>query len=184
MAVVNGVGILWLVSRATGLVAFALLTAALVAGAVATGPTASRRWPRWARQLLHRDLALLAVGVLAVHISSVVLDGYVPIGWLSVVVPFTAGYRPLAVTAGTLAFDTILVVVGTSLLRARLGYRAWRVVHWLVFLAWPLAALHFLGVGTDFASWWGRAIAVVGVLCVAAALVIRRPAVALAGSPR
>jgi methionine sulfoxide reductase heme-binding subunit len=180
------VGVLWLVSRASGLVAFALLTSALVAGALATLPEREpggggvRRLPRWARQTLHRDLALLAVGALVVHVSSVVLDGYVDIGWISVVSPFTAGYHPLSVAAGAVALDAVLLVVATSMLRVRLGYRSWQAVHWLVFAAWPLAALHYLGVGTDAGTPWGLAVAGVAAAAVVAAVAARL----LAGRPR
>jgi sulfoxide reductase heme-binding subunit YedZ len=170
------VGLLWLVSRASGLVAFALLTATLVAGALAARPDRTREgraWPRWARQTLHRDLALLAIGTLGVHVSSVVLDGYVDVGWISAVVPFTAGYHPLSVAAGALALDAVLLVVATSLLRVRLGYRSWRAVHWLVFAAWPLAALHYLGVGTDAGTRWGLAAVGVATAAVVAAVAAR-----------
>ena len=170
------VGVLWLVSRAAGLVALVLLTATLVAGTRATVPTVpdpDQGWPRWARQLLHRDLALLSIGALAVHVLSVVLDGYVDIGWAAAVVPLASGYRPVAVAAGTLALDAILVVVATSLLRVRLGFRAWRAVHWIVYAAWPLAVLHYLFTGTDARTWWGVVLAVAAVGAVGAAVAVR-----------
>ena len=177
------VGIHWLVSRAAGIVALVLLTAALVAGTLATAPTRSRAWPRWAWQALHRDLALLAVGALAVHVTAVVLDGYVDIGWVAAVVPLTSGYRPVEVAIGTLALDAILVVVATSLLRVRLGFRSWRAVHWTVYAAWPLAVLHYLLTGTDARTWWGVTLALASIGAVAAAVTARvtaRPAAALA----
>ena len=170
------VGMLWLVSRAAGLVALVLLTATLVAGTLATAPTKpapARSWPRWARQLLHRDLALLSIGALAVHVLSVVLDGYVDIGWAAAAVPLASGYRPVAVAAGTLALDAVLVVVATSLLRVRLGFRAWRAVHWTVYAAWPLAVLHYLFTGTDARTWWGVVLAVAAVGAVGAAVAVR-----------
>lgn len=174
----NGVGALWLVSRASGLVSFLLLTAALVLGALAARPGGIG--PRWARQTLHRDLALLAVGALAVHVLSVVLDSYVDIGWAAVLVPLASGYQPWAVAAGTLALDAILLVVVTSLLRVRLGRRTWRAVHWLVALAWPMAALHYLAVGTDAGTLWGRLLAVAATLAVLVAVGARM----LTPSPR
>jgi DMSO/TMAO reductase YedYZ heme-binding membrane subunit len=176
------VGVLWLVSRAAGLVALVLLTATLVAGTLATAPTRSRAWPRWARQTLHRNLALLAVGALAVHVLSVILDSYVDIGWAAAVVPLASGYKPVAVAAGTLALDTILVVVATSLLRVRLGFRSWRAVHWTVYGAWPLAVLHYLVTGTDARAWWGVTLAVVAIGVVGAAVAVRVTA-ARAGAP-
>jgi sulfoxide reductase heme-binding subunit YedZ len=33
-------------------------------------------------------------------------------------------------------------VIVTSLLRARLGRRTWRAVHWLAYASWPVAVVH------------------------------------------
>ncbi len=40
----------------------------------------------------------------------------------------------------------------TSLLRQRIGFRVWRVVHWAAYACWPLAMLHTLGTGSDVRS--------------------------------
>jgi sulfoxide reductase heme-binding subunit YedZ len=167
------VGALWLVSRAAGIIALVLLTATLVLGTLATAPTRSASWPRWARQVLHRDLALLSIGTLLVHVASVVLDNYVDIRWYAAAVPFTSSYQPLWVGLGTLAFDLILVVIATSLLRVRLGFRSWRAVHWLVYAAWPVAVLHYLMTGTDAGAPWGVALSVVAIGAVAGAVGLR-----------
>lgn len=167
------VGVLWLVSRAAGVLSLVLMTAALVAGTVATAPTRSRSWPRWARQALHRDLALLSVGMLVIHVAAVVVDSYVDVGWQAALVPFTSGYRTLAVGLGTIALDLVLVVVVTSLLRVRLGFRAWRAVHWLVYAAWPFAVLHYLLAGTDAGSPWGVALSVLSIGAVGTAVTLR-----------
>jgi len=173
------VGVLWLVSRAAGIVALVLLTATVVLGTVATAPTRSATWPRWARQVLHRDLALLSLGALAVHVGAVVLDDYVDIRWFAALVPFTSAYRPAWVGLGALAFDLLLVVIVTSLLRVRLGVGTWRTVHWLTYAAWPVAVLHYLTTGTDAGAPWGVALAVlaVGAVVVAVAVRLRRASV-------
>ena len=80
------------------------------------------------------------------------------------VVPFTATYRPLWVGLGTLALDLVAAVVVTSLLRHRLGARAWRLVHWSAYAAWPAALLHGLRAGTDAGAAWFLAVS----LCCAA----------------
>ena len=54
----------------------------------------------------------------------------------------------------TVAFDLLLAVLVTSLLRARLGYRSWRSVHWLAYACWPVALWHGLGTGTDSRLTW------------------------------
>ena len=167
------VGVLWLVSRAAGIVALVLLTATVVLGTVSTAPTRSATWPRWARQALHRDLALLSIAALAVHVGAVVLDDFVDIRWYVPLVPFVSAYRPVWVGLGTVAFDLLLVVIATSLLRVRLGVRTWRAVHWLTYAAWPVAVLHYLTTGTDAGAPWGVALAVLAVGAVAAAVGVR-----------
>jgi sulfoxide reductase heme-binding subunit YedZ len=167
------VGALWPVSRSAGIVALVLLTATVVLGTVSTVPARSAIWPRWARQAVHRDLALLALGTLLVHIGAVVLDGYVDVRWYAALVPFASAYQPLWVGLGTLAFDLVLVVVATSLLRVRLGFRSWRAVHWLTYAAWPIAVLHYLTTGTDAGAPWGVALAVLALGAVAVAVGIR-----------
>ena len=176
------VGVLWLVSRAAGIVALVLLTTTVVLGTVSTAPTRSASWPRWARQALHRDLALLSIGALAVHIGAVVLDNYVNVRWYVALVPFVSAYRPAWVGLGTVAFDLVLVVIATSLLRVRLGVRTWRAVHWLTYAAWPVAVLHYLTTGTDARAPWGVALAMLAIGAVGLAVAVRlRTAAELAG---
>jgi methionine sulfoxide reductase heme-binding subunit len=67
----------------------------------------------------------------------------------------------------------------TSLIRRRLGYRAWRAVHWLAYLAWPAAFAHALTAGNDLRIWWAALVlwgcaAAVGT-AVIARLLARRP---------
>jgi len=107
---------------------------------------------------LHRTLALFAVAFLALHVVTAILDPYVAIGWWATVVPFVSHYRPLALGLGTLAVDLGAAVMLTSLARRRLGYGLWRAVHWLAYLAWPVAFVHALTAGGDMHLWWVAAI--------------------------
>lgn len=143
---------LWYTTRATGIIAFVLMTLSFALGIAATRRAlASRAWPRFATQQLHRNLALVGVVALLVHIVTTVADSFVHVGWLAFVVPGLSSYRTAWVALGTITFDIVLVVVITSLLRHHLSARLWRAVHYLVYLAWPLAFLHFLKTGTDAA---------------------------------
>ena len=81
-----------------------------------------------------------------------VSDGYVPIGFVDVFIPFLSPYRPFYVGLGALTFDLLLAVLVTSALRHRIGYASWRFVHWLAYLCWPIALFHALGTGTDAAA--------------------------------
>lgn len=143
---------LWYATRSTAIVAFVLLTVSMFLGIAATQRSiATRQWPRFATQDLHRNVSLLALGFILAHVVTTLLDTFVYVGWWSMVVPGTSPYRRLWVSLGTIAFDVVLVVIATSLVRHRLSLRLWRVVHWSVYAVWPLAFVHFLETGTDAA---------------------------------
>ncbi len=150
----SGSQALWFVSRGSGLVLLLLVSVVMVLGVATRMGSAPRRWPRFAVSELHRTLALFAVAFLGLHIATAILDPYVSIGWAATVLPFTSGYRTLAIGLGTLAVDIGGAVLLTSLARGRLGYRAWRAVHWLAYLAWPVAFVHSLTAGNDLRIWW------------------------------
>ncbi|MGC1185683.1 MAG: ferric reductase-like transmembrane domain-containing protein [Candidatus Dormiibacterota bacterium] len=159
---------LWYLTRGSGLVLLVLLSACLVLGILGSGGWSSARAPRFVTSGLHRNLALLTVALLVVHVLTAELDPYAPLGWLAVALPFFTPYRALWMGLGTLSTDLVVAVIITSLLRARLGYRAWRAVHWLAYLSWPVALLHSLGTGTDTRVAWVLAIEI---LCLAVVMV-------------
>jgi DMSO/TMAO reductase YedYZ heme-binding membrane subunit len=170
---------LWYVMRGSGLVALALLTLTMVAGVVNVRRFATPRWPRVVTALLHRNVALLAVTFLAVHVATAALDSFVSVGWLAAVVPFTSAWDRFWVGLGTAAVDLMIALVVSSLLRARMTHRAWRAVHWLAYAAWPLAMVHGFAAGTDSGTTWARAVYVASLVAVGAAIgwrVRRRPA--------
>ena len=161
--------LLWYHNRATGTVVMVLLTIVVVAGILATFGRAGRGVPRFLTQSFHRQISVLAVGMLAAHVASAVLDTFVDIRWWQAVVPFGGSYRPVWLGLGALALDVIAIVVATSLVRTRLGHRRWRAVHLLAYLAWAAAVAHGVGIGTDSPSEWSRALTVG---CVAAVMIV------------
>jgi sulfoxide reductase heme-binding subunit YedZ len=160
---------LWYFSRGTGAAALILLTAALALGVADVARWRSTRWPRFVVDALHGTLALAALALVAVHVVTSVLDPFAPLRLADAVVPFAARYRPLWVGLGAVASDLLLVLAITSLLRRRIGPRAWRAVHWAAYACWPLAVAHGLGTGSDIRSHWMLAVtlACVGVAAVA-----------------
>jgi sulfoxide reductase heme-binding subunit YedZ len=161
----------WFLTRASALVAFVLLTATLLAGLVSVRRTAGV--PRFVSQAVHRNVTLLALGFVVMHVATTVLDGYVPIGWAAAVLPFTSGYRTPWVAAGTVAFDLAILLTVTSLARARVGLRLWRGIHWLAYALWPLTLVHYLGAGTDARVAWGRWLAIAAAVAVPGAVAVR-----------
>jgi sulfoxide reductase heme-binding subunit YedZ len=169
-AAVHGSNWYWYFGRATGLIALVLLTATIVLGVLGPLRIFSRRWPRFAIRTLHRDLALLSMLVIAIHIVTTVLDGYVHIPLSAAVLPFGSSYRPVWMALGAVAFDLLLAIVLTSLLRRQFGDRVWRLTHWFTYVSWPIAVAHGLGSGTDSTSAWALALTLgcCGVVALAA----------------
>ena len=120
----------WYTTRGAGIVALLLLTASLVLGIVDLSRWRSERWPRFLLDGAHRTVSLLALAVVAIHVVTTLLDGYTQIGIRDAFVPFLTSYRPIWVGLGALAFDLLIAVALTSVLRQRLGHRTWRAVHW------------------------------------------------------
>lgn len=149
---------LWFISRGSGLVLLVLCTAVVVLGTATRLGWAPPRWPRFVAAELHRSLALFAVALLGLHVVTAVADPYVSIGWAATAIPFLSPYRTAAIGLGTLAVDLGGAVLLTSLVRHRLGLRAWRAVHWLAYLAWPTAFGHALSAGGDLRIGWVSAV--------------------------
>ena len=164
---------LWFLSRGSGLVLLALFSAVVVLGVATRTGSAPGRWPRFAVAELHRTLSLFAVALLMLHVVTAILDPFVAIGWAATLLPFASPYRTLAIGLGTLAVDLGGAVLLTSLLRQRLGQRAWRAVHWLAYLAWPAAFVHSLTAGNDLGVWWVALVEVASAAAVATAVLAR-----------
>jgi len=165
--------ILWFVSRACGLVSLLLLTGTVVLGCAHATRESTGGWQRFTLHALHRNLSLLALVFLTIHIGSAIIDGYVPLQWVDAVVPFVSDYHPVWIGLGAIAVDLLIAVIVTSLLRARLSQRVWRTVHVASYALWPIAMIHGLGIGgSDSRLTW--VIALNGVCAAAVAASVTR----------
>jgi sulfoxide reductase heme-binding subunit YedZ len=164
---------LWYFARGSGVVALVLLTIVVALGIAARSGRTAFGLPRFAVNLLHRNAALLAVVLLAGHVVALYFDPYAHLRLFDLVLPFAGSYRPVWQGLGTLGLDLMAAIVVTSLLRQRIGARAWRVVHWLAYLCWPVALLHGLGTGSDRGTWWLWAISMTCAAVVLAAVAWR-----------
>jgi sulfoxide reductase heme-binding subunit YedZ len=164
---------LWYLTRGTGTVALLLLTAGIVLGVASSLGWRARRLPRFLVSGLHRNVTLLALAFVVVHVATTVVDRFAPIGWLDAVIPFRSPYRPVWLGLGAVAFDLLLALIVTSMLRGRIGVRAWRAVHWLAYASWPVALLHTLGAGSDARAGWLQLVSFGSVAAVALAVAAR-----------
>lgn len=163
----------WYLTRSSGVVALLLLSGAVVLGVVDVRRWSAPGWPRFVVDSLHRNVALLAMVFLGVHILTSVLDSFASISPVDVFIPFAGSYRPFWLGLGAVAFDLLLAVALTSLLRERMGYGTWRAVHWLTYASWPLALLHGLGTGSDTKSSWVLALTLACLAAVLMAVLVR-----------
>jgi len=179
---------LWFVSRGSGLILLALFSTVVALGVATRTGSAPRTWHRFTVAELHRSFSLFAVALLILHVVTAIADPYVSIGWWATVIPFVSHYKAAALGLGTLAVDFGAAVIITSLLRHRLGFKAWRAVHWLAYLAWPVAFIHSLRAGNDLGlAWvytveWGSA-ALVATALAARVLYTARPSASPASAP-
>jgi hypothetical protein len=163
----------WYLTRGTGTIALILLTLSVALGVANIRRIRTERIPRFVLDAVHRNVSLLAMAFLLVHIVTSLLDGFAPISLLDVVIPFGSAYRPLWLGFGAVAFDLMVAIVITSLLRQRFGYRAWRVTHWAAYASWPVALLHGLGTGSDTKAGWMLVIVGGSVIVMIVAVVAR-----------
>ena len=159
--VINSSTPLWYLTRATGLVALVLLTASMALGLLSSVKYQRPAWPRFVTAGLHRNVSLLALVFTGIHIVTTLADTYAPVRVQDVVIPFISAYRPLWLGLGAIAFDLMLALTITSLLRTRMRYRTWLLVHWGSYLCWPVAVLHGLGTGSDTPVHWVLAVTLV-----------------------
>jgi sulfoxide reductase heme-binding subunit YedZ len=158
---------LWYASRATGVVSLILLSAVMIIGILVNRQGRLPGLPRFAVVGLHRNLSLLAVAFVAVHVLTAVADSFVSISLAAAVIPFVSSYEPLWLGLGAVSLDLMAAMIVTSLLRSRIGRRTWRAVHWLAYLSWPVAVVHSIFASQDLQH---GALLYLGLACVTAVL--------------
>jgi methionine sulfoxide reductase heme-binding subunit len=165
--------ILWFATRGSGIVSLILFSAVACLGLLAVARAQSPAWPRFLTVQLHRNLALVSVAFLGLHIVTAILDPFTSLGIVAAIVPLASSYRPVAVGLGVISVDLALAVVLTSLVRERIGQRTWRAIHWAAYAAWPLAVAHTITAGSDSLAPWMLGVTAACVLAVAACLLWR-----------
>ena len=122
---------------------------------------------------MHRNLSLIALALVVLHVITTVLDPFAHISVRDVLIPVGAAYRPVWLGLGVVAFEVMVAIVVTSLLRDRIGPRLWRLIHWAAYASWPLALVHGLGTGSDARAPWMVAAVVWSIVAVLVALYFR-----------
>jgi len=144
----------WYLVRASGIVAFVLLTIAVVLGLTLSGRARLRYWPRFAIEDVHRFAGLLTGTFVSIHVLTLFADSYLPFSLTQLAVPGASSYRPLPTALGVVATELLLALAITNRYRAKLSYGFWRRAHYLNFAVWGLALGHGIFAGTDRGAPW------------------------------
>ena len=165
--------VLWFATRGAGIVSLLMLTASVTFGLVTVTRFQAAGWPRFLNYELHRRISLLSVVFLVVHILAAVFDPFTKLGLVAALVPLASSWKPVPVAFGVVSVYLFVALIATSLLRKRVGQRAWRLIHWTSYAMWPLALAHSFLSGSDAGSLWMLAIGALSLGAVAACLLWR-----------
>ena len=146
----------WLLARASGLTAYALLTASVLAGLVLKARPFGRALKPASVTDIHRFLALLGLGMLGMHGVTLMLDQTVHMPLAGLLVPGASPYRAAAVGVGVVGAELMLLIYVSFALRRRIGTRNWRRLHWATYAVFLLATIHGFASGTDSTQPWAR----------------------------
>jgi DMSO/TMAO reductase YedYZ heme-binding membrane subunit len=179
----------WVVSRATGFTAFALIAGAMIAGLLVRTRTAVGPLRGAAMVDLHRHLSFLGLVAIGVHGGALLFDATVDVSPAALVVPGLIGYRPVATGIGVAAAELALLVHVSFRYRSRIGPRNWRRLHWGTYAVFLGGAAHGILSGTDAGTLparmlYGAAVAAVAALTGWRAVTARRAARPKAAAPR
>ncbi len=148
----------WYVDRASGMVAFALVTGTIAIGLLMSGRARLRRWPRFAVEDVHRFASLLTWTFVGIHALALLADSYLPFSAADLAVPGIAPYRPLPTALGVVGAELLAALAVANTLRGRISYRVWRGTHYLNFAVWLLALGHGVTAGSDSDTAWALAL--------------------------
>jgi methionine sulfoxide reductase heme-binding subunit len=146
----------WLASRASGLVAFALITVSVGLGLAMAGKLMRRPGLSAKLRTVHEQTALAGLVAIAVHGITLLGDPWLHPGIAGIAVPFTMAFKPLWTGLGVVG-GYLAALLGISFYaRKRIGARLWRKAHRATVIVYLLGLLHALGSGTDAATVWFR----------------------------
>jgi predicted ferric reductase len=164
---------IWYIERAGGILAYVLLSGSVILGLTLSGRAVLPGWPRFAIEDLHRFVGLLAGTFIVIHVSALLVDGYLPFSLTQILVPGDSPYRPVSVAFGVVAAELLAALAVTNRYRKSLSHAFWRRAHYLNFAVWVLALVHGIAAGTDRGTIWALAL-YIGTASVVAGLTAGR----------
>ena len=138
----------WYLSRASGVIAYALFWLAVVFGLLLS--TRLGKHVNAARVFaLHQYLSLIAVGFAAFHAGILLADNYLNLHIWQILAPFGFQTDRVGVALGQLGFWLLFICAFSFYIKQYIGQSAWRWLHFLTFMAYMLISIHVFMVGSD-----------------------------------
>jgi DMSO/TMAO reductase YedYZ heme-binding membrane subunit len=180
----------WWVSRASGIVAWLVVAAAVLWGLLASTKFIRRRGvPAWVLDL-HRYLGTLTIVFVAIHVGSIYADSFVKFGPRELFVPSASTWRPHAVNWGIFSTYLLVAIQTTSWMMRKLPRKLWHRIHVLSLPMIVMATVHAFLAGSDRhnrAVQWGALVVLMAVLFLLAVRIVtpsRRSAMSSVGRTR
>ena len=161
----------WIVSRAAGVAALLLSSAAVGVGLTMGGRLVKGRGVDL--RTAHEALSLATLIAIVVHAVALLGDSYLNASIFDITIPFVSGYKEPWMSIGIVAGWGMLLLGGSFYFRTRIGVARWKRLHRWTALAWLAGIAHSLGQGTDAGTVWFLACTAIAVVPALALLVIR-----------
>ncbi len=146
----------WIASRASGLLALALVTISVGIGLTMAGKLMRR--PGLSRKLIaiHEHTAVAGIVAIAVHGITLLGDPWLNPGPKGIAIPFVMAFKPLWTGLGIVG-GYLAALLGLSFyFRKRIGAKLWRKAHRATVVVYLLGLAHAFGSGTDASTVWFR----------------------------
>ena len=134
----------WEIARATGIVAVVVYTLSATWGILLAGRAVEQ--PKGAVEL-HRALQGVGLAAILIHVTVLLLDSHAGVG-IRQLLGLDAS---VGLVLGTIAFWLAIILPASFALRTRrrIGFRAWRWIHYLAYGFWGAAVAHGIVEGPD-----------------------------------
>lgn len=142
----------WFLTRASGAVAYLLLSFSTMWGLMLSTRLIKNNVPPAITLATHNYTSWAAIGFTIFHAVVLLFDSYYTYSWVHLLVPFTGPYSPFWVGLGILGLYLMVLTSVSFYFRKQMGQKNWRKLHYLTFVAYIFATSHGFMAGTDAAS--------------------------------
>jgi predicted ferric reductase len=142
----------WYAIRASGVVAYLLLAASTVWGVMLSSKIVKHWVPAAVSLDLHTYLSWLAIGLSILHAVLLLFSSYFDYSLINLFVPFTGPFEPFWIGLGIVGVYLMVATSATFYMTQRIGYKAFRRIHLLTYVAFVAVLLHSIVAGTDKAA--------------------------------